>query len=193
METKLINRFDAGEIEAWDDAFEKVENYLRAHRFQSKVLLAEVVPEILARAHERYDRDSTQDPVRLASEEADRKLVSWFEEMMYGDEEQSPVAIGARGRLALLLMDAPRRWPQYMLRPRPELPDEFVKEFRKSFLKSGPDMDLTHMVPKQIDLGPITQMAESTITQLAKWPWVRSLILWGAIVGVFVYLFWLTR
>jgi hypothetical protein len=192
METKLITRFEADKLDAWDDAFEKVENYLRAHRFQSKVLLAEVVPEILARAHERYEVDKSLDPVRLASEEADHKLESWFEELMYEDVDAT-VAIGARGRLALLLMDAPRRWPQYMLRPRPELPDEFVEEFRRSYLNAGPEMDLTHMVPQQIDLGPITQMAESTITQLAKWPWVRSLLLWGGIVALFVYLFLLTR
>jgi hypothetical protein len=192
METKLITRFEADKLDAWDDAFEKVENYLRAHRFQSKVLLAEVVPEILARAHERYEVDKSLDPVRLASEEADHKLESWFEELMYEDVDAT-VAIGARGRLALLLMDAPRRWPQYMLRPRPELPDEFVEEFRRSYLNAGPEMDLTHMVPQKIDLGPITQMAESTITQLAKWPWVRSLLLWGGIVALFVYLFLLTR
>ncbi|MCZ6674967.1 MAG: hypothetical protein O7C75_18710 [Verrucomicrobia bacterium] len=192
MEPKLITNFKAEELEAWDDAFEKVENYLRAHRFQSKVLLAEFVPEILARAHEKYRLDPSQDPVKLASREADLKLEGWFEELI-SDSVDFGVSTGARGRLALLLMDAPTRWPQYMLRPRSELPDEFVEEFCRSYLKAGPDMDPTHMLPRPIDLGPIPQMAESTLNNLARWPWIPSLLLWSSIVGGFIYVFWLTR
>jgi hypothetical protein len=192
METKLISSFKADELEAWDDAFEKVENYLRAHRFQSKVLLAEFVPEILGRAHEKYHLDPTQDPVKLASHEADLMLEHWFDDLI-GDAAEDHLDTGSRGRLALLLMDAPSRWPQFMLRPRSELPDEFVEEFRKSYLKAGPDLDPTHMVPQPIDLGSITQMAESTLNNLAKWPWVRGFLLWGGIVTLFGYLFWLTR
>ena len=192
METKLTMRFDKAELDAWDDAFEKVENYLRAHRFQSKVLLSEMVPEILERALEKHQQDPTQDPVKLASHEADLKLEEWFAELI-SDEVDTDVSTGARGRLALLLMDAPYKWPHYMLRPRSELPDEFIEEFCKCYLKAGPDMDPRSMLPQPIDLGPITQMAETTLNNLARWPVFRNLLLWGAIVGVFSYLFWLTR
>lgn len=192
METKLRSQMDAAEIAAWDDAFEKVENYLRAHRFQSKVLLAEEVPEILKKARERHEQDPSQDPVKLASQEADLTLERWFQELV-SDAVDTKVMTAARGRLALLLTDAPRRWPQYMLQPRSELPEEFIEEFRKSYLKAGPEMELTHMVPQPIDLGPIPQIAESTFNNLARWPWFRSLLLWGTIIGLFVYLFWLTR
>lgn len=192
MEAKLTTHFKAEELELWDDAFEKVENYLRAHRIQSKVVLAEFVPEILARAHEKHRLDPSQDPVGLASHEADHLLENWFKELT-GDSTQGEVEAGARGRLALLLMDAPRRWPQFMLRPRHDLPEEFVEEFRRSYLKAGPDMDPTHMVPQPIDLGSITEFAESTLSSLARWPWVRGLLLWSIIISLFIYLFWLTR
>ena len=192
METKSISYFKVEELEAWDDAFEKVENYLRAHRIRSKVILAEFVPEILARAQDQHRLNPDQDPVRLASQEADKMLEDWFRELI-ADTVADEVDTGAQGRLALLLMDAPRRWPQYMLRPRSELPDEFVDEFCKSFINAGPDMDLTSMRPQPLDLGPITYMAESTLNNLARWPWFKSLLLWGAIIGAFTYLFWLTR
>lgn len=192
MEAKLTTHFKADELEAWDDAFEKVENYLRAHRIKSKVVLAEFVPEILARAHEKHRLDPNQDPVRLASHEADLLLENWFKELI-GDPSQGQAEAGPRGRLALLLMDAPRRWPQYMLRPRDELPEDFVEDFRKSFLKAGPDMVPTHMLPQPIDLGTFTEFAESTMNNLARWPWVRGLLLWGMIIALFAYLFWLTR
>ncbi len=192
MDSRFVERCSREELDSWDDAFEKVENYFRAHRIQSKVLLSELVPEILNNAYEIYLKDITQDPVLLAAEAANKRLEDWFRELV-GEDAGNDVNIGSRGRLALLLTDAPYRWSKYMLRPKAELPSDFVDEFCASYIQAGPSMDPTSMVPKPIDLGGITKLAESTLTKLSRWPIVRTLLLWGVIFGILGYVFWLTR
>lgn len=192
MDPKFVSQCTREELDAWDDAFEKVENYFRAHRIQSKMLLSDLVPNVLNEAFELHLKDKTQDPVLLSAEAANRMLEDWFR-LLVGEDSGNDVNIGSRGRLALLLTDAPYRWAKYMLRPRSELPDEFIEEFCASYIQAGPDMDPTSMVPQPIDLGGITKLAESTLTTLSRWPIAKTLLLWGGIFGLLAYVFWLTR
>jgi len=181
------------EVLAWDEAYEKVENYLRAHRIQSKWVLSQVVPEILRQARSAQPENENVAPVTLASEAADFMMESWFRSLMEPEAFTSAHDVGARGRLALLLSDAPARWPHYMLKPVEELPEELLREFREAFLQAGPDLELARMVPRPIDLGSIGQLAENTFGLLASWPVFKTLSLVAVIGALVGYVFWITH
>jgi len=188
-----LNPKSREEILAWDEAYEKVENYLRAHRIQSKWVLSQVVPDILRQARSAQEESPDALPVSLASEAADFMMESWFRSIMEPEAFTSAHDVGARGRLALLLSDAPARWPHHMLKPVEELPEELLREFREAFLQAGPDLELARMVPRPIDLGSIGQLAENTFSLLASWPVFKTLGLIVVIGAMLGYGFWITH
>jgi len=57
------------------------------------------------------------------------------------------------GLISLLAVDAPARWPILFLRD--ELPREFVREMRDSDVRAGPDLQVSSMVPRPIDVSPL--------------------------------------
>jgi hypothetical protein len=60
-------------------------------------------------------------------------------------------------------------------------------------LRAGPDLKISSMVPRPIDLGPIPEAAGDTFERIAKWPVFRLLFLWALLTGVLAALFRLTR
>jgi hypothetical protein len=49
------------------------------------------------------------------------------------------------------------------------------------------------MVPRPIDLGPITEAAGETLERFEKWPILRTLLLWLVFVAILSGLFYATR
>jgi hypothetical protein len=95
--------------------------------------------------------------------------------------------LSTRGRLALLLADMPGKWQEQFLRPGP-WPEEFVTAMRAAFLRAGPDFQLSKMIPRPLDLGPIT-----TLTNLGKLPYVRMIVAWTLFAALLIALFWITH
>jgi hypothetical protein len=117
----------------------------------------------------------------------------WFASML-GVSEQSESAerIGAQGRLALMLCDGPQKWPYAFLDER-AVPSEFVEAMRAGAIQAGPDMAVSSMVPRQIDLGPIPEAAGETIERIEKWPILRTLLLWMLFAACLGVIFKITR
>ena len=90
-------------------------------------------------------------------------------------------------RMALFLADMPGKWQDQFLRPGP-WPEEFIKAMRDAYLRAGPDFQLSKMVPRPLDLGPI-----STLTNLGKIPYVRMALIWSGYGLLLVLIFWLTH
>jgi hypothetical protein len=99
--------------------------------------------------------------------------------------------IAAQGRLALLLCDGPQKWPFAFLEPR--APEEFVSAMRAGAIEAGPDMSVSSMVPRPIDLGPIPEAAGETIERIENWPILRTLVLWLVFAGCLAAIFKMTR
>jgi hypothetical protein len=95
--------------------------------------------------------------------------------------------LSTRGRLALLLADKPGRWQEQFLRPGP-WPKEFISAMRETYLRAGPDFQLSKMTPRPFDLGPIT-----TLQKIGKFPYVRMLTAWAFWGLLLVFVFWLTH
>ena len=60
-------------------------------------------------------------------------------------------------------------------------------------MQAGPDMVVSSMVPRPIDLGPITEAAGDTLERFERWPILRALLLWMIFAGALAGIFYATR
>ena len=174
-------------LEEWNAAYVKVENYFHALRIRNKPLLGQLVLRVLERAQQRAPAEPDRSATELAAEEMDRLVTNWFGEVLQVSPVGSEQTLSTRGRLALLLADMPGKWQHQFLRPGP-WPEEFVEAMRESFVRAGPDFQLSKMSPRPLDLGPIT-----TLTNLGKIPFVRIALAWTGYALLLIGVFWLTH
>ena len=174
-------------LDEWNAAYVKVENYFHALRIRNKPLLGQLVLRVLERAQRRAPAEPGRAATELAAEEMDKIVTDWFGEVLQISPIGSEHTLSTRGRLALLLADMPGKWQDQFLRPGP-WPQEFVESMRESFFRAGPDFQLSKMVPRPLDLGPLT-----TLTNLGKLPYVRMALVWGGYALLLVAIFWLTH
>jgi hypothetical protein len=59
---------------------------------------------------------------------------------------------------------------------------------RETFLRAGPDFQLSKMTPRPLDLGPIT-----TLQNLGRMPYFRMVLIWTLFALVLVGIFILTH
>jgi hypothetical protein len=174
-------------LDEWNAAYVKVENYFHALRIRNKPLLGQLVLRVLERAQLRAPREPHRSATEIAAEEMDRIVTDWFGEVLQVSAVGSEQTLSTRGRLALLLADMPGKWQDQFLRPGP-WPKEFVEAMRESFVRAGPDFQLSKMSPRELDLVGISQLSK-----LGKLPFVRMVLIWSAYGLLLVLLFWLTH
>jgi hypothetical protein len=115
----------------------------------------------------------------------------WFADML--DQRGQPhERIAVDGRLALLLCDGPQKWP-YAFLDEQQIPSEFEQAMREGVIQAGPDMTVSSMVPRPIDLGPIPEAAGETMERIEKWPMARTILLWLVFAGALGGIFYATR
>lgn len=174
-------------MEEWNAAYLKVESYFHALRIRNRVLLGELVQQVLDRAMRRATQEKERTATELAAEEMDLLVTEWFAAVL----ERIPTGIehvlNTRGRLALLLADMPGKWQDQFLRPGP-WPKEFVDAMQDAYLRAGPDFQLSQMTPRPLDLGPIT-----TLTNLGNLPVKQMITIWIGFLAVLGMIFWFTR
>jgi hypothetical protein len=153
-------------------------------RVRNKALLGQLVLRVLERAMRRAPEEPNRSATQLAAEEMDHLVTEWFAEVLQSPLTKADQTLSTRGRLALLLADMPGKWQEQFLRPGP-WPQEFTNAMRETFLRAGPDFQLSQMTPRSLDLGPI-----ATLTNLGKYPYVRMTLIWllfaSLLVGIFI-------
>jgi hypothetical protein len=180
-----------GTMEAWNAAYVRVEDYLRAHRIHNRLHQSRLILQILERAARRHEATPAIDPTTLAAEETETMMDLWFADVL--DERDQPHdRIAVDGRVAMLLCDGPEKWPYAFLEER-NIPGGFALAMRTGALQAGPDMTVSSMVPRPIDLGAITEAAGDTFEQIEKWPILRVLLLWLAFAAALAGIFYATR
>jgi hypothetical protein len=180
-----------GTMEQWNAAYVRVEDYLRAHRIHNRLHQSRLILQVLERAAQRHEADPEQSPTALAAEEIEATMDLWFAELL-GRPGQPHDRIAVDGRLALLLCDGPERWPYAFLDER-QIPGEFAAAMRARVIEAGPDMAVSSMVPRPIDLGPIPEAAGETIERIERFPVVRTLLLWIGFAAALAVIFYATR
>ncbi|MEI6106615.1 MAG: hypothetical protein WCR49_06320 [Opitutae bacterium] len=195
MELSLesLNSFrpKTGTLEQWNAAYVRVEDYLRAHRIHNRLHQSRLIQRVLVVAAARHEARPALDPVTVAIEETDRLMDKWFDALL-GEKGLSHDRIAAEGRVALLLAEGMQRWPFAFL-DETNPPAEFRQLMQQSSMRAGPDLAVSSMVPRDIDLGVITEAAGNTLEQIERLPLVRVLLLWGIFAGLLTVVFYATR
>lgn len=195
MELSLesLNSFrpKTGTLEQWNAAYVRVEDYLRAHRIHNRLHQSRLIQRVLSAAAGRHAQDPTLSPVTLAIEETDRVMDGWFAELL-GEKDRPHDRIAAEGRVALLVSDGTSRWPFAFLEDR-NIPPEFAAAMKQSSLQAGPDLAVSSMVPRDIDLGTITEAAGQTLERIERLPVLRVVLLWAVFIAVLTAVFFATR
>lgn len=180
-----------GTMEEWNAAYVRVEDYLRAHRIHNRLHQSRLIQQILERAARRHEASPGASPTALAAEETEALMDLWFAEVL--DERGQPHdRIAIDGRVALLLCDGPEKWPYAFLDERQIRPD-FAQAMRAGAIQAGPDMAISSMVPRPIDLGLIPEAAGETMERIERWPLMRTLLLWLLFAGALAAIFHATR
>jgi hypothetical protein len=180
-----------GTMEAWNAAYVRVEDYLRAHRIHNRLHQSRLIQQILERAARRHEADPSREPTTVAAEETEAMIDRWFAEVL-GVRDQPHERIAIDGRVALLLCDGPQKWP-YAFLDEQQIPEDFAQAMRTGVIEAGPDMTVSSMVPRPIDLGLITEAAGETLEQIERWPIVRALLLWLLFAAALAGIFYATR
>lgn len=180
-----------GTMEEWNAAYARVEDYLRAHRIHHRLHQSRLVHQVLERAAQRHEAAPARSPTELAVEETESLMDGWFAKML-GQPEQPHERIVVDGRLALLLCDGPQKWPYVFLEQR-QIPEEFEQAMQACAIKAGPDMAVSSMVPRPIDLGLIPEAAGETMERIERWPMLQALLLWLLFVVALAGIFYVTR
>jgi hypothetical protein len=180
-----------GTMEAWNAAYVRAEDYLRAHRIHNRLHQSRLIQTILERAAVRHATNPALEPTTLAAEETEVLMDEWFAEVL-GEKNLPHDRIAVAGRVALLLSEGSQRWPYAFLDSR-SVPPDFADAMRVSSMKAGPDMTVSSMVPREIDLGVITEAAGETLERIEKWPLLRVVVLWSVFIAALLAIFRVTR
>ena len=101
---------------------------------------------------------------------------AWRLRDIVGDLHVPESRLEASGRLAFLMSDGPGRWPDFFLK-RENLPPDMVEAMRARVERSGPDLAVSSMVPREIDLGFIPEIADDTFDLFERNPKLKTLVL----------------
>ncbi len=174
-----------GSPEEWNDAYARLADFYRAHRIHHRVHRTGIILETLRRAAVTHARHPAVSPMEVTIHEARKMQRAWLREIM-GDLNVPESKLDARGRMAFLLCDGPNKYPAHFLAAG-NAPPDMVEAMRKPIEQSGPDLAFSSMVPRSIDLGPVTDFAEDASDFLGRHAWLRYfslsvftvLVLWG--------------
>lgn len=180
-----------GTAEQWNAAYVRVEDYLRAHRIHSRLHQSRVIERVLAEAARRHAADPRTAPVTLAADVLDGLMQRWFAAQLQEDGAV-PDRLAVEARVAMLLSDLPSRWP-YAFLDEAAPPEEARLAMESGALQAGPDLAVSSMVPREMDLGVLPEAAGGTLETLERWPLVRLLLLWALFAAVMAALFFKTR
>ena len=166
----------------WDDAFLRVESYLRAHQIESRVLLNYLTTDILSAARDLAVDHPQEAPVTLAVHVAHARIGEWLVHAL-GEGDWSDERFRARGRLALLMAEVPQRCPEKFLSPD-ELPPDTRAQLAEARLYAGPELRLASMPSSPLEF-PLGDAVEEKWTTFSRSTFFRASMSWLVVAGVF--------
>ncbi|MEO6993281.1 MAG: hypothetical protein ABI273_06610 [Lacunisphaera sp.] len=167
---------------AWDEAFLRVESYLRAHHLESRVRLNQITTEIIRDAFQQSRTNPGEAPVAVAMRCTQARIGAWFSRAGYKGD-WSDERVRARGRLALVLKDLPGNTTSHFLSNDP-VPPELPGLLAAGVLLPGPELQLINMPPAPLEFGFDAPSNPST-AQKSGWSSVREAAGWIALVGIY--------
>jgi len=164
----------SGTAEQWNEAYARLSDYFRAHRIHSRFHRTGLVIETLCRAAKTHAQHPEFTPTQCAIHEARRSQKQWLRGIV-GDLKLPEDRLESNGRIAFLMCNGPRHWPDYFLK-RDAIPADMTEAMRRRVEQSGPDLAVSSMVPRDIELGFIPEIADDTFEMIEKHPVLRILL-----------------
>ncbi|HBM15556.1 MAG TPA: hypothetical protein DD381_04315 [Lentisphaeria bacterium] len=178
------------ETDTYDDAYTKVEHYLRALRIENRRILSKSVYVILEKAAAEHQNNPSSDIAALAMEETYKLTSRWCKNVLDlppSNESEIPL----KDKIAMLLSNVPTKWAKYFLSDD-KLPEGLVKAMKKAYLTAGPEFQRARMTHRALDFNPAAGVLAETYKLANKNPIAKWLI-YGAIIFIFALIFFLTR
>lgn len=167
---------------AWDEAFLRVESYLRAYGLESRVMLNQITAEIIREALGLACNGHPGKPVELALQLTHARIGDWYartgQEIDWTNERTR-----AQARLALINADLPGRWTDYFLSSDP-VPADLAAAIASFQLLPAPELYLSEMPPAPLEFG-FHEPADHFASSRKIWLPARTLALWLLIFGFF--------
>ncbi len=161
---------------AWDEAFLRVESYLRSYGIESPVLLNRITSEIIAVARASLPENGAEEPVAVALQVTHARIGEWFAKaghrLDWADDRDR-----AQGRLAMIATGMPGRWADYFLSDQP-VPVDLGSALATFHVLPGPELRLSNMAPEPLEFG--FDLVDERLPG-RKWVPVRALVTWSLI------------
>jgi len=194
LESITLPPWDPARAEEWNDAYEKVENYLRACRVGSHLQRARLIALILQRVYDRTLSDShvaDRSLPELAIVEVRDRIAEWISHYLPPRADGHLLNLG-EGMLSIYLCDGPTRWP-YAFLDSQRMPPEYAEALSARVVRAGPDLAVSSMVPREMDLGLMPDLVGSAMETCEGVPILNTLFAWLLFLGLLGFLFWYTR
>lgn len=171
----------------WNEAHQRVLAYLSGFQIGDYAHQSQLLMDILEATRARHAQQPDRPPVELAMAEAQRRIEAWFAEIFAG-QPITPAIARHTGAVALFTSNGYRRFGEIFLNP--EIDAALRKELTSSAVRTGPDLEISSMIPREFDYGPLETMKE-TLEKTGWGPVVRAFLFW-AFFYVVVYFGWTT-
>lgn len=174
---------------AKDPAARRAADYLRAHGLPAPAAerLAAGFASVAAQRAGPPGADPAAGPIDAARAAVD----AWAAALVEAEPGESLARRSARGRARALLAGVPERWPDRFAAGDP--PPEMHDALAAVRLWPTPELAQATMTPGELDLGPVSAVADETWHTFDKWPVLRSLALWTLFLLLLVLVFFTVR
>ncbi|HEY1847676.1 MAG TPA: hypothetical protein VGG37_00660 [Opitutaceae bacterium] len=167
---------------AWDEAYLRVQSYLRAYGMDSIVTLNEVTSSVIRDARERAASGAGGEPVALALEVTHSRIGAWFAKSG-GECDWSDDQTRLQGRLALILADLPGRYANCFLGSDP-MPPGLARAMSSFQILPGPEVRLSNMAPEPLEFA-FLEPGDPRLRGRRFWRPARAIVSWILIFGFF--------
>jgi len=194
LDSIVLPPWDPARAEEWNEAYEKVENYLRACRVGSHLQRARLTALILKRVYDQTQAegfDHSRGLSELAIMEVRARIVEWIGHFLPPRADGRAFNLG-EGMLAIYLCDGLKRWP-YAFLDSQHMPPEFEAAVQSRVVRAGPDLAVSSMVPRDMDLGLMPDLVGTAMEAFESFPLLKTLLAWLLFFGLLGFLFWYTR
>jgi hypothetical protein len=134
----------------WNAAYLRLEDYLRALHVVNRAHQSQIVLQLLEAAAKRHAKEPTRSPTELVMEEVDGALERWFTKIL-----PKPERAWVQGCVVMLATDAVEKWPEQFLQNH--ISPDFKQAVCEYDVRAGPDLRLSSMVPRPIDVSPLIE------------------------------------
>ncbi len=165
-------------LDEWNAACDRLEDFLDAHRVQDRALVLRLTTDLLAEARRLHAENPIYSPVETTLDLATAQTEAWFSRLA-ADTAPTDGNAAARARVAYFAAGAHREWPAAFLDPDP--PAAMIEAIRRASIQAGPDLEFTSLIRREVDYGPVEDLARETWEQFSWSHVLRAFLIWVVI------------